>query len=582
MARPLVALAAIAGLALAAVGLTFQASTSGPAEFTFVNGTDPQTLDPGLLTGEPEYRIAIEIFEGLTRRDPKTLRPVPGVAERWEQSADGREWTFHLRPDARWSDGTPVTAHDFVYAWRRVLDPGSGAPYAELLHGLRGAHEYDGTPDHPFGTTRGVVAEDARTLRVELEAPIPYFLELTALFFSYPVPRALVESRPRDWFLPPQVVGNGPFQLTSWRVGDRIRLVPNPHYWDVSNVGLGSIEALAIENPTTALNLYLSGAVDWLPTLYPVELVDVLKQRDDFYSGPSLIVYFYRLNTTRPPLDDPRVRQAIGLAIDRREITDEVMRLGQLPARTMVPPGMPGYAPPESGLGFDPERARELLADAGFPGGAGFRELGILYNTRDDHKKIAEVIADQLRRNLGIRVRAYNQEWQSYLASVDARDYDIARAGWIGDYADPNTFLELWLTDGGNNRTGWSDPNYDALLRAAAAGPAAARDLAAVLRAAPHPERVRRAATRVAEAADDAARRAEGAALRLELLRQAEWLLVNQGFPALPIYFYVSSGLVRPEVEGFYATLEYPDGSTASNFQDLHPLRSVRVAPERP
>ncbi len=578
MWRPLVAIAAIAALALAGVGLTFQASTAGPAEFTFVNGTDPQTLDPGLLTGEPESRIANELFEGLTRRDATTLRPVPGVAERWEVSDDGLTWTFHLRRDARWSDGQPVTAHDFVHAWRRVVDPGSGAPYAELFYGLRGARDYDGSADHAFGTRQGAVAHDDHTLVVELEAPTPYFLELTSLFFAYPVPRARVEARPRDWFLPEHIVGNGAFVLERWRVGDRIRLAPNPHYWGAESVQLRSVEALAIENPTTALNLYLSGAVDWLPSLYPVELVDVLKERPDFYSGASLIVYFYRINTTRPPLDDPRVRQAIGLAIDRRQITDEVMRLGQLPATTMVPPGMPGYASPESGLGFDPERARALLAEAGYPNGEGLRELGLLYNTRDDHKKIAEVIADQLRRHLGIRVAAYNQEWQSYLASVDAGDYDIARGGWIGDYADPNTFLELWISGSGHNRTGWSDDAYDALLAAAALGPGAADRIDALARLAPQPARLRRLAAGVDAARDADARRETARRLRLELMRQAEWLLVNRGFPTLPIYFYVSSGLVRPEVEGFYSTLEFPDGSTGPNFQDLHPLRGVRIA----
>ena len=290
-----------------------------------------------------------------------------------------------------------------------------------------------------------------------------------------------------------------------------------------------------------------------------------------------MIVYFYRLNTTRPPLDDPRVRQALGLAIDRRQITEDVMRLGQLPAVTIVPPGMPGYATPESGFGFDVAKAQRLLAEAGYPGGAGMRELSILYNTQDDHKKIAEVIADQLRRNLGIHVSAYNQEWQSYLASVTALDYDIARAGWIGDYMDPNTFLDMFVTDGGINQTGWSNPAFDALIAAAADSARASQNPAPLLGLAPEPAALRAQLANVAQALDSDARRESLARFRLELLRQAESLLVNRGFPVIPIYFYVSSGLIKPKLQGFYSQLEFPDGSRGANLQDLHPLRNVRT-----
>lgn len=577
MIRPLAVLAAVVAATLAIVGLTFSTATREPADFTFVNGTEPETLDPAHMTGEPEFRIAIELFEGLTRRDAKTLRPVPGVAESWETSDDGLRWTFHLRDDARWSNGAAVTAHDFVYAWLRLLDPSTGAKYRYLLGGLRGAAEFDGNTASGFGVDRGVFALDERTLVVELVAPIPYFLELTAFFSTFPVPKATIDAHGHDWFLPETLVGNGPFTLRSWRVGERIRLAPNPEYWGADSVTLRSIDALSIENPTTALNLYLTNEVDWLPKLYPVELVDILREREDFYSGPGMIVYFYRLNTTRPPLDDPRVRQAIGLAIDRREITDDVMRLGQLPATTFVPPGMPGYTPPESGFGFDVAKAQRLLAEAGYPGGEGMRELGILYNTRDDHKKIAEVIADQLRRNLGIHVMAYNQEWQSYIASVDAKDYDIARAGWIGDYMDPNTFLDMFLTGGGNNRTGWSSEAFDALIAAAGDSAAVSRAPEKLLRLAPDPVRAREKLRSVKAAASPGERREALAGFRLELLRQAESLIVNDGFPVVPIYFYVTSGLLNPSVEGIYTQLEFPDGSRGSNLQDLHPLRNVRV-----
>ncbi len=665
MLRPIAVLVAVLAVALAGVGLTFSASTQAPADFRFVNGSEPRTLDPALLTGQPGQRIADALFEGLTRRDPRTLQPVPGVAASWETTPDGLQWTFRLREDARWSDGRPVTAHDFSYAWRRLLEPGTGAEYAYLLHGLRLAralHGYDaaaGTLEGParaglaalraehadavpaeawdaflaeqglrnllaegpdpalagrlpapgaevgqtalaeveallasaaaamrrraaearrrFGVDAGVIARDDSTLVVELEAPIPYFLELTSFFSTRPVPRWAVEGHERDWFLPEKLVCNGPFVMESWRVNDRIRLRRSPTYWGKHEVALDRVDVLAIEQPTTALNLYLSGDVDWLPSLYPVDLVDVLRDRPDFYSGPGMIVYYYRLNVRRPPLDDPRVRRAIGLAIDRREITEEVLGLGQIPAVTMVPPGMPGYEAPESGLGFDPELARRLLAEAGYPGGRGLRELGLIYNTHEMHKKIAEVIADQLRRNLGIRVQAYNQEWQSYLSSLRAGEYDVARAGWIGDYLDPNTFLDIWLTGGGNNQTGWGDPAYDALIAAASDIARASRSAPALLAVAPEPERLRSRLDGLAAAEGARARAAALGRVRLELLRQAESILVGRGFPVIPIYFYVVSGLLQPRVEGFYSELELPDGSRAANLQDLHPLRDLSV-----
>ena len=656
-------LLALPVLVLLAVALTFGASFQEPAEFTFVNGTEPTTLDPGLMTGQPEGRIADAIFEGLTTRDPATLRPVPGVAQRWEISPDGRTYVFHLRDDARWTDGRPVTAHDFAWAWRRLQLPEHGGEYAYVMHAvkhaaalnqfgaqaaqLRGpttealaalpagaigaerwrrfAAEHDlasslrGTPDPlleraleqddgvraedrarlaaalaaeadrrdreaararaRYGVDAGVFARDDHTLVVELVAPVPYFLELTSFYPSYPVPRWVAEApgREADWFLPRSIVSNGPYELEAWRVGDRIRLRRSETYWGRDQIRLASVDALPIENVTTALNLYLTGDVDWLPG-YPSDLVDALRERDDHYQHAGFIVYYYRVNTRKPPLDDVRVREALALAIDRRSIVEDVLRLGQTPAHHIVPPGVPGYEPPDSRIRFDPERARALLAEAGFPGGEGFPEMGILYNTLESHKKIAELIADQLGRHLGIRVKPYNQEWQSYLASMRAGEYDLGRAGWIGDYLDPNTFLDIWVTNGGNNQTGWGHAGYDRLIEAAG-------DIEAYA-AAPFTdglEEAGRARALLAQAnAADApeTRRERLSALRLHLLREAERILVADEFPILPIYFYVVSGLVSPEVDGFYAELEMPDGTRLPNLQSLHPLRGIAMREE--
>ena len=251
-----------------------------------------------------------------------------------------------------------------------------------------------------------------------------------------------------------------------------------------------------------------------------------------------------------------------------------MLRLGQQPAHHIVPPGLHGYASPPSAIGFDPARARQLLAEAGYPGGAGFPEIGILYNTLESHKTLAELVADQLAKHLGIRVTPYNQEWQAYLATMLAGEYDIARAGWIGDYLDPNTFLDLWITNGGNNQTGFSDPTYDALIAAAAdvdrLGADAARRPGLF-----EPERTRALADALRDAEGTSVHRDAATALRLQLLREAEAILVQRAFPVIPLYFYVQKGLVKPHVDGFYSELVFEDGTTAPNLQNLHPLRGI-------
>jgi len=537
MLRSLVSAFLVLVVALSIVGFTLSASTGKRADFRFANESEPKSLDPQVMTGQPEGRIAREIFEGLTRRDPRSLEPVPGVAEAWDITPDGKTYTFHLRANARWTDGHPVTAHDFTYAWRRLQDPALGSEYAYIMHMVRYAealntHEGQadsldgpiakaaaelqdkypsavpaaavrdfanaqhldavlmGTPnpklrafllrapgDLPaaeltelreqfrleskrrrdlyqdakahYGIDGGIYAKDDHTLIVELVAPTPYFMELTTFHPAFPVPRWAIEKSKGNWFLPSNIVSNGAFRMTEWRVGDRIRLERSETYWGKKDVKLQTVDVLPLENSTTRLNLYLTGEVDWLPqNTYPLDLAPDLRTRPDFYLGPALIVYYYRINTTRKPFNDARVRQALNLAIDREQITRDVLGVGQLPAYYLVPPGMPGYTPPESGISYDVEHARKLLAEAGFPNGQGFPKFGILYNTLEAHKKIAEVLADQLRKNLNINVSAYNQEWQSYLQSCRSLDYDVARSAWVGDYEDPNTFLDSSPTVG--------------------------------------------------------------------------------------------------------------------------------------
>jgi oligopeptide transport system substrate-binding protein len=655
------------------VGLTLSKSTRGRADFCLVNGNEPKTLDPQLMTGEPEGRVAEAIFEGLTRLSARTLAPEPGVAESWEISPDGKTYTFHLRSNARWSDGRPVTARDFTYAWRRLQEPATASEYAYIMHVVRYAAALNthggqadllegaipkavdellarhpstvpaaalreltqkqnldavlkGTPnailrafllrkagdapaaelralrgelvaegarrrslfreaDRHYGVDGGVFAKDDHTLVVELLAPTPYFLELTAFYPSYPVPRWAIEAKGEnhDWFVPGKIVSNGAFNMAVWRVGDRIRLERSNTYWGRDKVALATVDLLPIENLTTSLNLYLTGEVDWLPSnYYPPDLGPDLRKRSDFYSGPALITYYYRINCTRKPFDDVRVRKAINLAIDREQITRDVLGLGQIPAPYFVPPGIRGYERPETGIRFDVAEARRLLAEAGFPDGRGFPKFGVLYNTMELHKKLAEVIADQLRRNLNLNVAAYNQEWQSYQQATRSLDYDLARAGWVGDYEDPNTFLDIWITNGGNNQTGWGNLVYDRLIEAASNVETFLESPDFLLEHTKQPARLKALAEQ-ARAAGHADQRLQAMTqLRHQVLAEAESILVHDEFPLIPIYFYLINGLVKPHVKGFYSQLESDDGPPRANLRDQHPFREIHLEGKAP
>lgn len=666
MRRTLISALLVLLAALLVVGLTLSKSTGKRADMRIMNGTEPKSLDPHIATGDPEHRILEALFEGLARQDARSLEPVPGVAESWEISADGKTYVFHLRETARWSDGHPVTAHDFTYSWRRFQDPKFGAEYAYIMHMVRWAEaqntygsqaealrgrvvkaldelilrhpsslpskvlrEFEkkqdlqaalkGTPNEKlrgfllradgdlktdvlkqlrpellaeaarrqqlhaeaqqhFGVDGGVFARDDHTLVVELNAPTPYFLDLTTFYPFFPVPRWAVERSSRDWFMPGKFVGNGAFTLQSWRVGDRIALERNPKYWDSGSVKLSRVDLLPIENMTTALNLYLTGDLDWIPHgYYPRELGPDLKQRADFYASPALIAYYYRINTTRKPFDDARVRKAINLAIDREQITRDVLLMGEEPARYVVPSGLRGYEHPESGISLNVAEAKRLLAEAGFPEGRGFPKFGILYNTMEMHKKLAEIVADQLRRNLQIDAVAYNQEWQSFLQSTSSMDYDIARYGWIGDYEDPNTFLDIWLTNGGNNRTGWGNLVYDRLIESANNVELFLNAPEFLLEHVHEPPKLRQLAQSVRDASGPEARLAAMSKLRLALLAEAEGILVRDDFPIIPLYFYTIGGLVKPRVKGFHTELIGSDGSKRPNLRDLHPLRDLSV-----
>jgi oligopeptide transport system substrate-binding protein len=500
------------------------------ADLVFLNGAEPETVDPALITGQPEGRITYALFEGLVAFD-QTGTPQPGVAERWEISPDGLVYTFHLRRNAKWSNGETVTAEDFIRSWRRTLEPKTASEYSYQLHYVRNARVFNEGKLQDFSEV-GVRALDPFTLEVTLESPTPFFLDLCAFSTLLPVHVPSIEAcekRGVSWTKPENIVGNGAFTMKEWRLFDRIRLVKSSTYWNAANVQMRSIDILPTDKPMTAFNLYDTGVADLIAdkSLTPTSLIGELKKRPDFHSAAFLGNYFIRFNATRKPFDDPRVRLAFSLAVDKPYLTEHITRAGELPATSLVPPGTAGYQPPE-GLAYNPERARQLLAEAGFPGGAGFPIVYYLFKGGADiDQNIGIELQAMFRRELGITIQLAQQEWKVYLNSLSNLDYDLCRSTWVGDYKDPNTFLDMFVTNGGNNRTGWSNARYDELIAAAA------REL--------DPQK------------------------RFALFREAEHLLVVAEAPICPLYYYVGMQFYDPTRLG----------GIEANLLDEHPLKNM-------
>ncbi|XHR27373.1 MAG: peptide ABC transporter substrate-binding protein [Chthoniobacteraceae bacterium] len=521
-------LKAIPGIAAALFCVLLAGCDVAPrrADLVFINGAEPETLDPALITGQPEERVVNALFEGLTTFDAAG-KPVPGVAESWEISPDRKVYTFHLRKDARWSNGDPVTAEDFRLSWRRALAPETGSEYASQLYTLRNGKAFNDGKLKDFAQV-GVRVLDPATLEVTLENPTPYFLDLCAFATLRPVHLPSVERYPDDWTKPGKLVGNGAYLLDAWRVNDRIRLRRNPFYWDRAHVAMESVDILPISKANTAFNVYASGQADLVMDkgLVPNQLLDELKKRPDFHSAPFLGNYFLRFNCTRPPFNDARVRRAFALVIDKPLLTEKITRAGEPPAYSLTPPGTAGYQPP-AGLTRDPAQARRLLAEAGYPGGRGFPRVGYLYSEGELNEGLAVEIQAMVRRELGVEIDLQRQEWKVYLRSMASLDYDLCRATWVGDYNDPNTFLGCFVTGDGNNRTGWSNAEYDGLIAAAAREPDAVR--------------------------------------RLELFSQAERILISRDAPICPLYYYIG--------------IQFYDGSRLggieANLLDEHPIKAM-------
>jgi oligopeptide transport system substrate-binding protein len=499
------------------------------ADLVFANGAEPETLDPALITGQLEGRLAFALFEGLTSFNAAG-RPQPGVAERWDLSPDGKVYTFHLRANAAWSNGAPVTAQDFVQSWKRVLLPGTAAEYAYQLYFLKNAARFNNPAAHFTDFSQvGVQALDERTLRVTLEQPTPFFLDLCCTPTYLPVYLPAVQRWGDAWTKPGHIVTNGAFLLAAWRLNDRLRLRQNPTYWNRAAVHLRTIDALPINQANVALNFFASGACDLILDrgLTPVMLIGELRRQPYFHAAPFLGTFFIRFNCSRPPFNDARVRQAFSLAIDKERITTRITKAGEQAAYSFVPPGTAGYEPPKPGLVYDPDRARRLLAAAGFPAGARFPPVSFLYNEGELNRYIGIELKSMFERQLGISISLRPQENKVYLNSQSRLDYDMARASWIGDYDDPNTFLDVFVTGGGNNRCGFSDPAYDHLI---------------------------------VEAGQE-----QDVQKRSALFQRAETWLISEQTPICPLYYYVGVQLYRPDHLG----------GLQANLLDEHPLREM-------
>jgi oligopeptide transport system substrate-binding protein len=496
------------------------------------NGKEVQDLDPHLVNGVSAFNVISALLEGLVGEDPHDLHPVPGVAERWEVSADEKVYTFHLRRDARWSNGDTLTARDFVDSYQRILSPALGSDVAYMLYPVANAEAFNSGKITDFAQV-GFRAVDDWTLEITLASPTPYFLTLLSHYSWYPVHLPTIRKygpafeRGSRWTRPGRFVGNGPFTLEEWRLNDRIRVQKSATYWDAKTVSLNAIVFHTIDSNDVEERAFRSGQLHVTDSI-PVNRIDrYRRERPELLRiDPYLGTYFFRVNVTRPVLSNRLVRRALAMAIDRQVIVENVWRGGQLPAGCFTPPNTAGYTC-EASIPYDPAMGRKLLADAGYPDGRGLPAIEILFNSSENHKLTAEAIQQMWRKELNVNVSLVNQEEKVYFDSRRQMNYEICRSTWIGDYNDPNSFLNIWVNANGNNQTGWSNPEFDRLI---------------------------------AEAEKTADR-----AARFAAFQKAEALLLEDA-PILPVYFYTHAFLLQPSVKGWFPTI-----------LDHHPYKHVRL-----
>jgi oligopeptide transport system substrate-binding protein len=505
-----------------------------PADLVIINNVEPESLDPAVIVAQADARIVNGIFEGLTRFNAVDAHAEPALASSWEISPDGKIYTFHLRTNLLWSTGEPITSADVVYSWLRALDPKTACRYAGQLYYLKNGEEFN-TGKITNTALVGVSAPDKFTVRAELRAPTAFFPDLCAFQTLAVVPQKQIEKFGDRWLMQKNVPVSGAFELVEWRLNDKIRFKKNPNYWDAANTKSYTIDILPVGMATTALNLYERGQVDvvWDKNLIPNELIDVLLKRSDFHTFSYLGTYFIRINVTKKPFNDPRVRKALALAIDKERIVKKITRAGEQPTSHLVPPDTHNYTSPE-GLGYDPQLARKLLAEAGFPAGKNFPRFEYLVDgSSQSHENIGIEIQQMWHDELGLQVDIRKVETQVFWGMWARLEFDVSRAGWIGDYNDANTYLGMFVTGDGNNETGWSNAHYDELIREAN------------------------------EQTDIAKRE--------KIFQEAETILIHDELPIIPLYIYTGVNYFDTnKVAGIW-----------ENALDEHPLQNIyRIKPK--
>ncbi|RUS48449.1 ABC transporter substrate-binding protein [Cohnella sp. AR92] len=504
-------------------------SSSGNQVFNMNLSSEPPTLDPALAQDSVSFTVLTGLYEGLTRKD-STGKVIPGVAETWDISDDQKTYTFHLRKDAKWSNGDPVTAHDFEYAWKRVLDPNQNpaSPYAYQLYYVKNAQNYNIAADNPNHITDpeqvGVKATDDYTLVVQLENPTPYFLSITSFWTTYPVHSSAKDNA--AWAAEANtMITNGPFKITTWKHGNEIDLVPNENYYAKDEIKLSKVHFVMVSNSSTELQMYKTGQLSYsgAPTgEIPTEQIATLKgsNPDEFNNQATASTYYYNFNTTKAPFDNANIRKAFAMAIDRTQLVEKVTKGGQQPAFGFVPPSITGENksfreeyPDIDLLKPDVAQAKALLEQ-------GLKEKGLssmptvtlTVNEGTGHKQVAEAIVDMWRKNLGVEVKIETQEWKVFLKNRQSLNYDIARAGWSADYNDPMTFIDMFTSTGGNNDIGFKNAQYDELVKKAYAS--------------------------------------SDQHERMQLMSQAENILVKDNMAILPLYYYTGVHMVKKNVKG--------------------------------
>ncbi len=489
--------------------------------FTYNMGAEPPSIDPQLVEDVTGSAIARDLFEGLlTQKADGTL--APGVATSWEVSDNKKTYTFHLRDNARWSNGDPVTAHDFVYAWRRAVDPKLASPYSGYMRLMSIENAADIIEGKKPVEELGVKALDDLTFQVRLSNPLPYFPTMVVHTTTMPTHRATIEKYGDKWTRPGNMVSNGAYTLKEHVLNERLVRVRNPMYWNDKNTIIDKVVALVINDENQAFNRYQAGELDMAGV--PTGQYKRLKKKmpDEVYSVPRLCSYYYALNVEKKPLDDVRVRKALAYAVNRDIITRNILQAGQIPAYTFTPGSTANFEVPEVPYAKMTQKerdakARELLEQAGYDRSNPL-EVTILYNTSEGHKKIAIAISQMWKRALGVKTTLENQEWKTFLNTRDVGDFQIARAAWCGDYNEASTFLELMMSNSEYNDSNYKNPEVDRLMEESKTMDD------------PNPNY-----TRVEE-------------------------IIAEDFPIIPIYHYTNTFLLKPYLKG------WPFGNVENNW----------------